>query len=169
MDTANKSRLEEILSNYDKTQEELNDNSDSNEQKQQKFLEEFDACASNKITPVMEEIGTTFKNHGHDFVINYHKEYVDFEGDLYAPRITMKLYPQSEKPDAFTELAYFAAFQANKETFKIEVHENNIETKNNYTTYIKEKKYTLKTLTDEIISKEIIDTLEKILNTELEQ
>jgi hypothetical protein len=168
MDTANKKRLGEILSNFDRIQEEQNESSASNEQKQEKFLDAFNECATIKITPIMEEIGELLKNHGHDFSIKYQKEYVDFEGKLFAPRITMKLYPLSEKPDAFTELAYFVAFQANKESFEIEVHENNIETKNNYTTYIKEQKYTFKSLTNERISKEIIDTVEKILISETE-
>jgi hypothetical protein len=165
MQDEQRKKLDDLLSKYENKQSELRQQKDKVEQHKNSFLEQFEVISNDRIKPVMDEIGQILKSKGHDYAVLYSKESKSERGATIEPRITMEIYPNGNGKTTYSNKAAHIMFFAEKS--EIGVHENTlIPNGGGGHAGTKPTKYNLDTLTVDKIEKEIVQSIDKILNRE---
>jgi hypothetical protein len=164
MENTNKKKLEEMLSKYDNKQREIKEEAKKTEIKRTTFIDTFESFADTVIKPIMIEVGEAIKENGHSYKVTFEKEYKNSKGVIIDSRITMNIFPEGKGyGDCYTPPAHIL-FYAEKFSEKIGIHENNIVPFGGGGSAGRRGfEYEIKTLTPQIIEKEIVESIGNIL------
>lgn len=164
MEQENKKRLENIIGTFKDNEEKAKQKFEKTKQEQDTFLSEFEALCSNTIEPIMKEIGEYLKANDFNYHVSVNKKNTKESGIAGKSHIKIQIF-RTKNPNlygAWNEYPH-VMFIGDDISKDIQIHENTISAGRGGTAGVKGCKYKISDLTAEIIEKEIIDSVEKII------
>jgi len=166
MKEENKNRLSNLLSNIKDKEEKTKIEVEKRINEQEKFLSDFETLCKDKIEPIMIDIGSLLKNNDYEVYIEYNEEGTNERKGKTQPYIMMNVL-RSKKDFHLHEPRQYPHIQfiGDRSSQEIFIHESTISPSKGGQAGAKRTRYKIDILTDEIIEKEIVETVENILKS----
>ncbi len=164
MKEENKNRLSNLLFNIKDKEEKAKIESEQRVNVQEKFLSDFETLCKDKIEPIMTDIGLLLKNNDHDVYIEYAEEGTNERHGKIQPYIMMNILRSLKDFHLFEPKKYpHIQFVGDKSSQEVFIYESTISPSKGGQAGAKRTRYKIEILTDEIIEKEIVESVENIL------
>lgn len=164
MEKSSKEKLEELFLKREQRTIAIAENSKLQKNRRDEFQNKFEDFANSVIKPIMNEIGDFIKDNGHDYQITYDRNFKNSKGVTLDTRITMDIFPNGHgRGDSFNVPAHIL-FKADVYEQKVLLHENTIVPHGGGgVSGPKGRGYSIDELTPQIVEKEIVDSIGKII------
>jgi hypothetical protein len=163
MKEENIDKLNSLFSNLRTEEQKLKESQEKKKSEEDLFVESFKTLCKNLIDPKMQEFRRMLRENGYGFKITLNEESKKGTGINAQPNIKLQISRNVDSNFYTNNKFPHIMFTADKYYKKIGVHLDTIFQNGTGTTALKEQTYTLETLDEESIEKEIVDSIEKIL------
>jgi len=156
-------RLNHVFYNLKTEEEKLRDSLARKKSEEDLFLEGFRTLCKNFIDPKMQEFRRMLKENKFGSKISFAEETANGLGILAQPHIKFQISRNVDSNFYANDKFPHIMFVADKNLKRIGIHLDTIFQNGSGTAFLKSDFYTLETLDEDSIEKEIVDALEKIL------
>lgn len=163
MKEENIDKLNSLFSNLRTEEEKLKESQEKQKSEEDLFIERFKTLCKNLIDPKMQEFRRMLRENGYGCKITLNEESKNGTGINAQPHIKLQISRNVDSNFYTNNKFPHIMFTADKYYKKIGVHLDTIFQNGTGNAALKEQTYTLETLTEESIEKEIVDSIEKIL------
>ncbi|UQB68670.1 hypothetical protein [Epilithonimonas zeae] len=163
MKEENLNRLNSLFSNLKSEEERLKESQEKQKSEEDLFVEGFKTLCKNLIDPKMQEFRRMLRQNGFGCKITFNEESKSGTGINAQPNIKLQISRNVDSNFYTNNKFPHIMFTADKYYKKIGIHLDTIFQNGKGTAALKEQTYTLKTLDEEAVEKEIVESIEKIL------
>lgn len=163
MKEENIDKLNSLFSNLRTEEQKLKESQEKQKSEEDVFIEGFKTVCKNLIDPKMQEFRRMLRENGYGCKISLNEESKNGTGINSQPNIKLQISRNVESNFYTNNKFPHIMFTADKYYKKIGVHLDTIFQNGTGNAALKEQTYTLESLDEESIEKEIIDSIEKIL------
>ena len=156
-------KLNSLFSNLKSEEEKLRASQEKQKSEEDLFVEGFKTLCKNMIDPKMQEFRRMLRQNGFGCKITINEESKSGNGINAQPNIKLQISRNVESNFYTNNKFPHIMFTADKYYKKIGIHLDTIFQNGEGTAVMKEQSYTLETLNEEIVEKEIVESIEKIL------
>lgn len=163
MKEENLDKLNSLFSNLKTEEQKLKESQEKQKSEEDLFIEGFKTLCKNLIDPKMQEFRRILRQNGYGCKISLNEESKNGTGINAQTNIKLQIAKNVDSNFYTNNKFPHIMFTADKFYKRIGVHLDTIFQNGTGTAAMKEQSYTLQTLDEESIEKEIIDSIEKIL------
>ena len=163
MKEENLNRLNSLFSNLKLEEEKLKESQEKQKSEEDLFVERFKILCKNLIDPKMQEFRRMLRQNGFGCKITFNEESKSGTGINAQPNIKLQISRNVDSNFYTNNKCPHIMFTADKYYKKIGIHLDTIFQNGEGTAALKEQTYTLETLDEEAVEKEIVESIEKIL------
>ncbi|WP_294293377.1 hypothetical protein [uncultured Chryseobacterium sp.] len=156
-------RLNHVFYNLKTEEEKLRDSLARKKSEEDLFLEDFRTLCKNFIDPKMQEFRRMLRENKFGSKISFAEETANATGVLAQPHIKLQISRNVDSNFYANDKFPHIMFAADKNLKRIGIHLDTIFQNGSGTAVLKPDFYTLETLDEDSIEREIVDALEKIL------
>jgi len=163
MKEENIDKLNSLFSNLRTEEQKLKESQEKKKSEEDLFVESFKTICKNLIDPKMQEFRKILRQNGYGCKIMQNEESKNGTGINAQPNIKLQI-SRNINSNFYTNNKFpHIMFTADKYYKKIGVHLDTIFQNGTGNAAMREQTYTLENLNEEIVEKEIVECLEKIL------
>lgn len=163
MKEESKKKLDSLFTNLRTQEEKIKEVLETKKTEEEKFIEDFESLCKNEIEPKMLEFQKMLFDNGYGCKITISEENRDLKGFYSEPNIKLQISKNSNSnfysSDDYPHIIFFGS----KIDRKIKIHENTISQSSGGSAGMKQQIYTIETLSQDKIEKEILESIENIL------
>ncbi len=163
MKEENINKLNSLFSNLKSEEQKLKESQEKQKSEEDLFVEGFKILCKNLIDPKMQEFRRMLRQNGFGCKITINEESKSGTGISAQPNIKLQISRNVDSNFYTNNKFPHIMLTADKYYKKIGIHQDTIFQNGEGTAAMKEQSYTLETLTEEIVEKEILESIEKIL------
>lgn len=163
MKEENLNKLNSLFSNLRTEEQKLKESQEKKKSEEDLFIEGFKILCKNLIDPKMQEFRKILRQNGYGCKISMNEESKTGTGINAQTNIKLQIARNVDSNFYTNNKFPHIMFTADKNYKKIGIHLDTIFQNGTGTTAMKEQTYTLETLDEESIEKEIVESIEKIL------
>lgn len=163
MKEENINRLNALFSNLKTEEEKLQEKLAKKKSEEDLFLEGFKTLCKNFIEPKMQEFRRMLKENGFGCKLSFSEENQSSTGINAQPNIKLQISRNVASNFYANDKFPHIMFVADKNLKRIGIHQDTIFQNGTGNAVMKDQKYTLETLDEESIEREILESIENIL------
>ncbi|MFY7844353.1 hypothetical protein [Chryseobacterium gambrini] len=163
MKEENIERLNSLFSNLKTEEQKLQESLAKKKSEEDMFIEGFRTLSKNLIEPKMQEFRRMLRENGFGCKVNFNEENKNGLGVNSQTNMKLQISRNVESNFYANDKFPHIMFVADKNLKRIGIHQDTIFQNGTGTAAFKEQKYTLETITEENIEKEILESIENIL------
>lgn len=163
MKEENIDKLNALFSDLRSEEQKLKESQEKQKSEEDLFLEGFKTLCKNLIDPKMQEFRRMLRQNGFGCKITINEESKSGTGLNAQPNIKLQISRNVDSNFYTNNKFPHIMFTADKYYKKIGIYLDTIFQNGEGTAAMKEQSYTLETLTEEIVEREIVESVEKIL------
>lgn len=154
-----KARLDALMASYESRRAEHRGRQSAARLRQDAFVAEFEQTTKDVIRPVMEDIGTSLRQRGHEYKITTTQGHHDSNGRYRETQITMRIFPGEIPRSLFTTTSTpLVAFASDRHQMRISVYGcTSSPIKGGW--YGQRASFAAKQLTPNLVEREILEVL----------